>query len=118
MQEKNTMGQQEDWELSEEYYKEETGKKELRLEDFLEAEEAPENQSGLGGANGVAGQLEEMAGRVKQVMELSGAGHRCLAWMCSRCVISWSVSSHFRKMTRWQWRGSSCWDRQGGVSGI
>ena len=62
MQEKNTMGQQEDWELSEEYYKEETGKKELRLEDFLETEEAPENQSGLGGANGVAGQLEEMAG--------------------------------------------------------
>ena len=51
MQEKNTMGQQEDWELSEEYYKEENGKKELRLEDFLEAEEAPENQSGLGGAN-------------------------------------------------------------------
>lgn len=75
MQEKNTMGQQEDWELSEEYYKEETGKKELRLEDFLETEEAPENQSGLGGANGVAGQLEEMAGRVKQVKELSGAGH-------------------------------------------
>lgn len=75
MQEKNTMGQQEDWELSEEYYKEETGKKELRLEDFLEAEEAPENQSGLGGANGVVGQLEEMAGRVKQVVELSGAGH-------------------------------------------
>ena len=35
MQEKNTMGQQEDWELSEEYYKEENGRKELRLEDFL-----------------------------------------------------------------------------------
>ena len=112
MQEKNTMGQQEDWELSEEYYKEETGKKELRLEDFLETEEAPENQSALGGANGVAGQLEEMAGRVKQVMELSGAGHPAGA------IASMSVSSHFRKMTRWQWRGSSCWDRQGGVSGI
>ena len=75
MQEKNTMGQQEDWELSEEYYKEETGKKELRLEDFLETEEAPENQSGLGGANGVAGQLEEMAGRCHRI----DAWHGCAA---------------------------------------
>ena len=76
MQKKNMPGQQEDWELSEEYYKEETGKKELRLEDFLEAEEAPKNQTGLSDATGIAGQLEEMAARVKLVMELSGAGHQ------------------------------------------
>ena len=76
MQKKNITGQQEDWELSEAYYKEEDGKKELRLEDFLEPEEAPENQSGLSDGTGIAGQLEEMAAQVKQVMELSGAGHQ------------------------------------------
>ena len=61
MQKKNITGQQEDWELSEAYYKEEDGKKELRLEDFLEPEEAPENQSGLSAGTGIAGQLEEMS---------------------------------------------------------
>lgn len=38
MQDQKTAGQAEDWELSEAYYKEDTGKKELRLEDFLEEE--------------------------------------------------------------------------------
>ena len=79
MQEKNTMGQQEDWELSEEYYKEETGKKELRLEDFLEAEEAPENQSGLGGANGVDGRTRK-AGHGTFRSRTSGRCHRIDAW--------------------------------------
>ena len=36
MQNQKKAGQAEDWELSEEYYREDTGKKELRLEDFLE----------------------------------------------------------------------------------
>ena len=45
MQDQKTAGQAEDWELSEAYYKEDTGKKELRLEDFLE-EETAEGQSG------------------------------------------------------------------------
>ena len=40
MQDQKTAGQAEDWELSEAYYKEDTGKKELRLEDFLEEETA------------------------------------------------------------------------------
>ena len=75
MQDQKNAGQQEDWELSEDYYKEDTGKKELRLEDFME-DAAPENQTGLTGTGGIAAQLEEMAGRVKQVMELSVAGHQ------------------------------------------
>lgn len=66
---------QEDWELSEEYYKEESGKKELRLEDFMEEETASENQDGLAGGSGLTQQLEAMAARVKQVKELSAAGN-------------------------------------------
>ncbi len=46
MQNQKKAGQAEDWELSEEYYKEDTGKKELRLEDFLEEEMAEETGSG------------------------------------------------------------------------
>lgn len=72
---KNAGQQAEDWELSEEYYKEETGKKELRLEDFLETETGDQEASGLNTASNVAMELEAMAERVKQVMELSGAGH-------------------------------------------
>ncbi len=76
MQDQKNVGQQaEDWELSEEYYKEETGKKELRLEDFLEPEAEAQTPSGLNTASSVAMELEAMAERVKQVMELSGAGH-------------------------------------------
>ena len=40
MQNQKKAGQAEDWELSEEYYREDTGKKELRLEDFLKEEPA------------------------------------------------------------------------------
>lgn len=75
MQDQKTAGQAEDWELSEEYYKEETGKKELRLEDFIEEETALENPDGLAGGSGLTEQLEEMAGQVKQIRELSAAGH-------------------------------------------
>ena len=56
MQNQKKAGQAEDWELSEEYYREDTGKKELRLEDFLEEEPAE-------------------ADRVKQIRELSAGGH-------------------------------------------
>ena len=55
MQNQKTAGQAEDWELSEEYYKEDTGKKELRLEDFLEEEMAGEGQDGLKQPYGAAG---------------------------------------------------------------
>ncbi len=75
MQDQKTAGQTEDWELSEEYYKEETGKKELHLEDFMEEEMAPEGQNGLTGGSGLTEQLEAMAARVKQIRELSAAGH-------------------------------------------
>ena len=71
MQDQKTAGQAEDWELSEAYYKEDTGKKELRLEDFLE-EETAEGQSGLAdgsslngaaGSNGCAGKRDPGAFR-------------------------------------------------------
>ena len=57
MQDQKTAGQAEDWELSEAYYKEDTGKKELRLEDFLE-EETAEGQSGLADGSSLTEQLE------------------------------------------------------------
>ena len=74
MQDQKTAGQAEDWVLSEAYYKEDTGKKELRLEDFLE-EETAEGQSGLADGSSLTEQLEAMAAQVKQIRELSGTGH-------------------------------------------
>ena len=74
MQDQKTAGQAEDWELSEAYYKEDTGKKELRLEDFLE-EETAEGQSGLADGSSLTEQLEAMAAQVKEIRELSGTGH-------------------------------------------
>ncbi len=68
--------QTKDWELSEEYYKEETGAKTLRLEDFLETEESGESPAGLQKESSLSAQLEAMAERVRQARELSGAGHR------------------------------------------
>ena len=73
MQNQKTAGQAEDWELSEAYYKEDTGKKELRLEDFLE--ETTEGQSGLVAGSSLTEQLEAVAAQVKQIRELSGNGH-------------------------------------------
>ena len=75
MQNQKKAGQAEDWELSEEYYREDTGKKELRLEDFLEEEPAEADREGLAGADGLKEQLESMADRLKQIRELSGGGH-------------------------------------------
>ena len=72
MQNQKTAGQAEDWELSEEYYKEDTGKKELRLEDFLEEEMAGEGQDGLTAGSSLTEQLEAVAAQVKQIRELSG----------------------------------------------
>lgn len=71
MQDQKTAGQAEDWELSEAYYKEDTGKKELRLEDFLEEEtaEGPEwsggwkQPHGAAGSNGCAGKRDPGAFR-------------------------------------------------------
>ena len=53
---------------------EDTGKKELRLEDFLE-EETAEGQSGLADGSSLTEQLEAMAAQVKEIRELSGTGH-------------------------------------------
>lgn len=85
MQNQKKAGQAEDWELSEEYYREDTGKKELRLEDFLEEEPAEADREGLAGADGLKEQLETMADRVKQIRELSAGGAPgrsdcCHAW--------------------------------------
>ena len=75
MEDQKRNGEQElDWELSEDYYQEETGKKELRLEDFLEPEEGQAHEAGLNSGSDLAKELEEMAERVRQIMELSGAG--------------------------------------------
>ena len=70
MQNQKKTGQAEDWELSEEYYREDTGKKELRLEDFLEEEPAEADREGLAGADGLKEQLESMADRVKQIRDI------------------------------------------------
>ena len=70
MQNQKKAGQAEDWELSEEYYREDTGKKELRLEDFLEEEPAEADREGLAGADGLKEQLETMADRVKQIRDI------------------------------------------------
>ncbi len=72
----NMQDQTKDWELSEEYYKEETGTKELRLEDFMETEEPTNAPAGLMQGSSLSEQLEAMAELVKQAKELSGAGHR------------------------------------------
>ena len=76
MQNQKKAGQAEDWELSEEYYREDTGKKELRLEDFLEEEPAEADREGLAGADGLKEQLETMAfgGRAP------GRSDCCHAW--------------------------------------
>ena len=97
MQNQKKAGQAEDWELSEEYYREDTGKKELRLEDFLEEEPAEADREGLAGADGLKEQLETMADRVKQIRELP-----CLAWTDSRSGISWCACSPSRRMIHWR----------------
>lgn len=108
MQNQKKAGQAEDWELSEEYYREDTGKKELRLEDFLEEEPAEADREGLAGADGLKEQLESMADRVKQIRELSAGGTRpirllpCLVWTDSRSGISWCACSPSRRMIRWR----------------
>ena len=110
MEDRKNAGQQaEDWELSEEYYKEETGKKELRLEDFLETETGDQEASGLNTASSVAMELEAMTERVKQVINCPGQAIRqtgsrlCLTWMTSRYATFWCVSSPSRRMIRLRW---------------
>ena len=76
MQNQKKAGQAEDWELSEEYYREDTGKKELRLEDFLEEEPAEADREGLAGEHGRPGEADQGAfgGRA------SGRSDCCHAW--------------------------------------
>ena len=106
MQDQKTAGQAEDWELSEAYYKEDTGKKELRLEDFLE-EETAEGQGGLADGSSLTEQLEAMAAQVKRSGSFPEPGIRqirlppCWGWTGSRCVTFWCVCSPSRRMTRW-----------------
>ena len=80
MQNQKKAGQAEDWELSEEYYREDTGKKELRLEDFLEEEPAEADREGLAGADGLKEQLESMADRVAFGGRAPGRSDCCHAW--------------------------------------
>lgn len=62
---------EEDWELSEEYYQEEEGKKEISLEDFLTGGEMDE--PGLRLAKDSDG-LQQTIAEVHQVMTLTGEG--------------------------------------------
>ena len=82
MQNQKKAGQAEDWELSEEYYREDTGKKELRLEDFLEEEPAEADREGLAGADGLKDQLESMGEADQGAFggRASGRSDCCHAW--------------------------------------
>lgn len=65
----------EDWELSEDFYKESAGKKELSLEDFMEDDSAKEDAASASGkSTAVNRELEQVAEQVKQVIALSGQG--------------------------------------------
>ncbi|MDO4267213.1 MAG: hypothetical protein Q4C73_01975 [Eubacteriales bacterium] len=62
-----------DWELSEEFYRENT-KTGLRLEDFIEEENADSGLEPGGSGTAVSAELERVAEQVRRVTELSGHG--------------------------------------------
>lgn len=64
--------QNQDWELSEEYYKENEGKREWKLEDFMEDEMAEEPPAGS--TAGLHADVQRVAAEVRRVKELSGQG--------------------------------------------
>lgn len=61
-----------DWELSEEYYKENEGKSELRLEDFMEDEITETNSTGDTSALGA--EVQRVASEVRRVKDLARQG--------------------------------------------
>ena len=64
-----------DWELSEDFYNQEEGKK-WKLEDFLEEDSGKQEKApGLNTAAETGARLEEMAELVRQVTVLSGQGN-------------------------------------------
>ena len=63
-----------DWELSEDFYSQEEGKK-WKLEDFWKRILKQEKAPGLNTAAETGARLEEMAELVRQVMALSGHGN-------------------------------------------
>lgn len=68
----NKGNQELDWELSEGFYQEEEGRRELRLEDFMEDEDA-ENQP-AGDMTSLSAEVQRVAADVRRVIELSGQG--------------------------------------------
>lgn len=71
MTNKPTPIQDADWELSEDFYKPAEGAGELRLEDFMESEEAPAEGSA---SSQISEQVQQLAARIHQVKELSVQG--------------------------------------------
>lgn len=64
-----------DWELSEDFYSQEEGKK-WKMEDFLEEDSGKQEKApGLNTAAETGARLEEMAELVRQVTALSGQGN-------------------------------------------
>lgn len=64
--------QNQDWELSEEYYKENEDKREWKLEDFIEDEVAEEPL--ISDTAGLHEDVKRVAADVRRVKELSGQG--------------------------------------------
>lgn len=73
MQDQKTAGQAEDWELSEAYYKEDTGKKNCVWRIFWRRRR--QRARVVCGGSSLTEQLEAMAAQVKEIRELSGTGH-------------------------------------------
>lgn len=64
-----------DWELSGEFYDQDTDRKELSLEDFMDDDSAGLNQvSGLSQTNAVTVELERIAADVKKITDLAAQG--------------------------------------------
>ena len=67
--------EKQDWELTDEYYSQESGEKELKLEDFMdEMSENPNAVSGLDAAAEANVRLQQTAADVLRVIALSGQG--------------------------------------------
>ena len=71
---KTTPGLENDWELSEEYYKEDGEKREFKLEDFIEEDSADQASGADAGDNSINAEVQRIAAEVHQVVELSMGG--------------------------------------------
>lgn len=61
-----------DWELSEDYYKEDKSRRELKLEDFMEEEKPQPETTGQTGSQNA--DVQRVAADVRRVKELAGQG--------------------------------------------